>query len=78
MSNTTGYEGPTKEEEEEFPSPEDREWKIFPELNIGESLDGTIILGIELDGERIGMIRVPNNEHIIWLKERIQTKSRNK
>jgi hypothetical protein len=32
----------------------------------------TIYISIEVDGEVLGMIRVPNAEHLIWLREKLQ------
>ena len=67
---TTGYDGPTSEEDEKEKSPEDRTWRVIHNRKI---LSDDAIYGIvELDGESIGMIRLPDMEHLGWLRERIQ------
>ena len=68
----TGYEGPdAKKEAEKIPAPETRTWKVLFE-KIGHSEEGIVFVTIELDGLVIGMLRLPNNEHVKWLRERIQ------
>ena len=69
----TGYEGPNaKKELKKIPPPESREWRVNFE-NVGHSEEGVVYVSVALDGEVIGMLRLPDNEHVIWIKERIQT-----
>lgn len=69
MSIDTGYEG--QESEEKLPSPSTRDWRAEYH-NIGTSETGEILLTITLDGESVGFIRLPDREHVIWFRERIQ------
>jgi len=68
----SGYEGPNpKNEPKKLPPPESREWKVRVE-SIGHSEDESVFARVDLDGECIGMIRMPNNEHLRWFRERVQ------
>jgi hypothetical protein len=74
ITGLTGYDGPDpkrKDEKPKIPPPEDRKWEIKTE-NIGHSEDESTHVIVELDGEPIGMIRMPDNAHLRWFRERIQ------
>ncbi len=72
MTDETGYAGPApKKELENVPDPEDRKWMVLFEP-VAHNEEGIAFVRIELDGETIGMLRLPNNEHVVWLKGRIQ------
>ncbi|MCH7479755.1 MAG: hypothetical protein IIC79_00020 [Chloroflexi bacterium] len=71
MSIQTGYED---RKEKDIPPPEKVKWRV--ELSsIGESEHekDKIFVRIEIDGDVIGMLRLPDTEYLIWLRERIQT-----
>jgi len=69
---TTGYEG-SDPDPKDLLSPSDSSWSIELDTKISsESFHGTIFL----NGEPIGMVRVPTMEHLGWLREKFQQKGR--
>ena len=70
MSIQTGYEDRVGKD---IPPPDKVTWKV--ELSsIGESEHEKekIFVRIEIDGDPIGMLRLPDTAYLIWLRERIQ------
>lgn len=70
----TGYQGPDyMDEEKSTKPPSECEWRIV-QKNVGESERETAVVyaAFEVDGEVLGMVRLPNAEYLRWLRERVQ------
>ena len=65
----SGYDGP-HEAEEKCPSPNTRRWEVV----FNDSLRGDeeyVYVRVEIDGEGIGLLRLPDNEHVRFVRERL-------
>lgn len=72
MSNVTGYD-PGKEEKK-TPPPEKRNWTI-DHVEVGRMDNSeTVYASILLDGEVIGSVRLPNNDHLKYLRAKFLAK----
>lgn len=72
MSNS-GYDGPENPHAEKntIPSPQSRVWEVELE-QVGQMVGGEVVYArIVVDGETLGALRLPNNEHLRWLRERL-------
>ncbi len=69
---STGYEDPPPEESK-IPPPEEVKWLVQIAL-VGESVEekDIVFVTVEVDGESLGLLRLPNGEYLRWLRERIQ------
>ena len=70
----SGYQGPDyTEEKKNLKLPKDCEWlvKVLSVADSDESPD-VVFASIEIDGEVLGSVRLPNPEYLRWLRERIQ------
>ena len=71
MSIQTGY---NDRPEKEIPPPDKAVWKIeITKVGEGEVEKDKIYVRIEIDGDVLGMLRLPSAEYLVWLRERIQT-----
>jgi len=75
VTDLTGYQGPDypPDETKKTKPPEECEWMIS-QKNVGNAEEDTdtIYAAFEVDGETLGMVRLPNPEYLRWLRERIQ------
>ena len=66
---STGYDGPKGEAPEPLPSPDSRSWTVETvPSDSGEASN----LSILIDGVNVGFIRLPDNEHVRWFRDRVQ------
>ncbi|MEE8113049.1 MAG: hypothetical protein V3T23_01720 [Nitrososphaerales archaeon] len=76
-SSHTGYQGPDfidkDDDEPKTKPPEECIWKIeIKPVARSDEYPETIFAQVEIDGDVVGMVRLPNTEYLRWLRERIQ------
>lgn len=76
---TGGYEGSGSQKKEDSetrtPSPSTRSWKLVLDRSMEGGLfpdDNTVYVRVEADGEVLGFLRLPDLEHVKFLRHRIQ------
>ncbi len=74
MTIQTGYgDRPSKS----IPPPEDVEWKVqITQIGEGEAEKDKVFVRVEIDGDSLGLLRLPNTAYLLWLRERIQEKGK--
>lgn len=73
----TGYQGPDyidkDDEPEKVKTPGDCKWKIqIKNVARSDEYPDTVFAQVEIDGDVVGMVRLPNAEYLRWLRERVQ------
>ena len=69
MSIQTGYEDKPLSE---IPPPEEVKWTVQLDRVAEGSDEHFVYARVEIDGEAIGMLRLPSAEYLRWIRERIQ------
>ena len=73
MRSDSGYEGPDHLNKEKIKPPEDAEWIIkTKDVADSDEYTETVYAVFEVDGETLGMVRLPNPEYLRYLRERMQ------
>lgn len=73
---TSGYDGNSGKDASEtpIPSPSSRIWKVELDHKNNSSEKDVVFARVEVDREVVGFLRLPNAEHLTWLRERLQEK----
>jgi len=65
----TGYEGPTSPRDEDLPPPATRRWRL---VRPADHFTTRVVGQLTLDGEPIGLVYLPDDEHFSWLEKQLQ------
>ena len=65
---STGYENQPEKDEQGEKSPQSSKWE-FENVHIGSS-GNSVYVNVMLDGEVIGMMRLPGSIYLAWIRER--------
>lgn len=70
---TSGYDGKDGKENSKTstPSPNTRDWKLELDHKNQSSEEEVTFAVLKLDGEAVGFLRLPNLEHLKWLREKL-------